>query len=244
MGERSREMSIITISGNLGAGARDVGRIAARKLGFDYVDREILTAAASALGVDERDVAVRDEEMPPPGLRERLASFFREFLERSAVAGAADPMMGTGGLETLMSATYREAAAFPVAGREQLTDARYKEAITTVMNGLAIKGEVVIVGRGSQVILRDRPDTLHVCITAAFPLRVQRIAEREGIAEDKAKTRVEESEHGRIDFHNKYFKVHPTDPALYDIMVNTGHLSYERAADIIVAALNRKVAAG
>ena len=237
-------MPIVTISGNTGAGATEIGRIVAQQLGFDYVDRQILTEAARALGVTERDIASRDDRSPPRKVRERLASFFEDFLERSAVAGAADPLAATGGLEALMAASYREAASLPAGGREALTDARYKEAIETVMNGLALKGHVVIVGRGSQVILRDRPDTLHVCVTAPFALRVKRIAERDAMLPEKAKGRVEESDRGRVDFHHKYFKVNPADPDLYDIMVNTGHLNHEQAAQVIVAALRCKVAAG
>jgi cytidylate kinase len=233
-------MPIVTISGNTGSGATEIGRMVAQKLGFDYVDREILTEAARALGVSERTLAGRDDRSPPPTLRERLASFFQDFLERSAVAGAADPLMATGGLETLMAATYREAAALPAVGREELTDSRYKEAITTIMNGLAVKGDVVIIGRGSQAILRDRPDTLHVAVTAPLAVRVQRIAERDNVPLEKAKGIVEESDKGRQDYHHKYFKIDPMNVDLYDIAVNTGCLTYDEVAQLIVAALHCK----
>lgn len=230
-------MSVITISGNIGSGAREIGLLVSRHLGLDYVDRQILTEAARALGVSERDIAGRDDRSPPPTLRERLATFFQDFLERSAVAGAADPLMATGGLETLMATTYREAAALPEGGREELTDKRYKEAITSVMTGLADRGDVVIIGRGSQAILRDRPDTLHVAVTAPFAVRVQRIAERDGVSPEKAKEFVEESDKGRLDYHRKYFKIDPTDANLYDIVVNTARLSQEEAAKLIAMAL-------
>jgi cytidylate kinase len=233
-------MPIVTISGNTGSGATEIGRIVAQQLGFDYVDRQILTETARALGVSERILAGRDDRSPPPTLRERLASFFQDFLERSAVAGAADPLMATGGLEALMATSYREAAALPAVGREELTDSRYKEAITTIMNGLAVKGDVVIIGRGSQAILRDRPDTLHVAVTAPFAVRVQRIAERDNIPPEKAKGVVEESDKGRLDYHHKYFKIDPMDLNLYDLVVNTGCLRYEEAAQLIVTALRCK----
>jgi cytidylate kinase len=212
----------------------------AQRLGLDYVDRQILTEAARTLGVSVVDVASRDDRSPPPTLREKLASFFRDFLERSAVAGAADPLMATGGLETLMATTYREAAALPAVGGQELTDSRYKEAIVSVICGLADKGDVVIVGRGSQAILRDYPGSLHVGITAPFEMRVRRIARRDGIAEDKAKEFVEESDKGRLDYHHKYFKIDPTDADLYDIVINMAHMSDEAAAELIIAALRLK----
>jgi cytidylate kinase len=232
---RRVNMPIITISGSMGSGALDVGRRVADKLGFDYVDREILVEAARTLGVSVDAVEDRDEKTPTPSFGERLASLLRNFLERSATAGASDPLMGTSGLEVLLSTSYGEAAALPAKGSEP-SDARYKEAITSIINDVADKGNVVIIGRGSQTILRERPGCLHVRTTAPLDLRVQRIAEREAISEEEAKQRVHESDKGQIDYHRKYFKVEPTDPDLYDLTINTEHLPSEEAAELIAAA--------
>lgn len=233
-------MPVVTISGNLGSYAREIGQLVAQELGFDYVDRAILTEAARALGVPERAIASRDDGAPPPTLRERIASFFQDFLEHSAVAGAADPMSAVSGLESLMATTYREAAALPGAGETELNDRRYKEAITSLMTDLAAKGKVVIIGRGSQSILRDRADALHVAVTAPLAVRVQRVAERDGVPPARAKECVEESDRGRADFHHKYFKVDPSDPNLYDLVLNTACFGIDDAARLIVAAFQAK----
>jgi cytidylate kinase len=233
-------MAVITISGNLGSYAREIGQLVARELGFDYVDRAILTEAARALGVPERAIVGRDDRAPPPHLRERIATFFQDFLDHSAVAGAADPMSAVSGLEALMATTYREAAALPAAGEAELNDRRYKEAITTIMTGLAARGNVVIIGRGSPAILRDCGDALHVATTAPLDTRVQRVAERDGVPPAKAKEYVEESDRGRADFHHKYFKVDPSDPDLYDLVLNTARFSTGDAARLIVAAFRAR----
>ena len=46
-------MKIITISREFGSGGRELGRRLADVLGFDYYDREIITAIAQAQGMDE-----------------------------------------------------------------------------------------------------------------------------------------------------------------------------------------------
>lgn len=46
-------MKIITISREFGSGGRELGKRLADELGFDYYDREIITAIASARGMDE-----------------------------------------------------------------------------------------------------------------------------------------------------------------------------------------------
>ncbi len=235
-------MAVITISGNLGSGGQ-IGQIVAHRLGLDYVDNEVLTEAAHALRVSEHTFAARDGELPAPTLRERLVSFFQEFLERSAVAAVADPLPGTGSLETLMATTYREAAALPVAGERDLSHSRYKEAITSVMTELAARSDVVIIGRGGQAILREHPRCLHVRITAPIAVRIRRIAAREGLSAERAKERVKESDKARLDYHRKYFKIDPADPDLYDIVINMTHISEEDAAELIAAAVRFKMPA-
>ncbi len=46
-------MKIITISREFGSGGRELGKRLADTLGFDYYDREIITAIAQAQGMDE-----------------------------------------------------------------------------------------------------------------------------------------------------------------------------------------------
>src|SRR4030043_1441273 len=97
-------MAVVTVSGTMGSGAREVARLAADILAIDYVDQEILVDAAQRLGVSARVVAQRDEHVRTFG--ERLASLLRTFLERSAAAGIGDPLMGAGGLEVLLARSY------------------------------------------------------------------------------------------------------------------------------------------
>lgn len=227
-------MPVITICGSLGSGGRDIARLTAAKLGFDYVDQEILVEAARALGVSVDAVESRDERASSLG--ERLAGMLRNVLERSAAASAADPTMGSGGLEVLLSRTYGEAAALPEETPQALSDSRYIETITTIIQDLAERGNVVIVGRGSQAILRDRQDALHICCTAPLDRRVQFIARRDGVSEEEAAGTVQESDKNRAAFHRKYFKVDVDDPCLYDLVIGTARFSQEEEAELICVA--------
>lgn len=49
-------MNIVTISREFGSGGRELGKRLADALGFDYYDREIITAIAQAQGMDEHYV--------------------------------------------------------------------------------------------------------------------------------------------------------------------------------------------
>jgi cytidylate kinase len=226
-------MPVITVSGDLGSGAREVARLVASRLGLDYVDREILARTAQSLGVSVAAVEERDER--PVTLGERVAAMLTNFLERSAVAGG-DPALGPESLALLLSRTYTQAISERSSGPAELDERRYIHTITGIIEALAEGGNVVMVGRGSPVILRDRPGCLHVLTMAPFEMRAQRVALREEMTEEEARHRVQGSDHGRAAFHRKFFKVGADDPSLFDLIISTGRLSYEVGADLIVTA--------
>ena len=59
-------MSLVTIRGQLGTGAPEIGRLVAEQLQADYVDREIIAQVAARLQRKEQDVIAK--ETPPSGL--------------------------------------------------------------------------------------------------------------------------------------------------------------------------------
>ena len=223
-------MPVITMSGNIASGAREVGIAAARLLGIDFVDQQLMVEAAQRCGVTLDTLAEHDERRG--SLKERLAAMLRTFLERSAASGA-DPLSGAPGLDVLLSRTYAEMAA---EQESQLTDELYLKTVTVIIQELAARGDVVILGRGSQMILRDHPGVLHVLCIAPRELRAQRLAEREGIGLEEASRRTAESDRARAAFYQKFWKVDIRDPALYDLTLNTARMTYETAAELVAIA--------
>lgn len=231
-------MPVITVAGSLGGSAREIAQAIAVDLGLEYIDHQILVEAAQELGVSVAAVERRDERAS--SISERIAGVMRNLMERSAVAGAADPMSG-GGMEMVFSRTYAEAAELPSAGGGPLDDERYLKTLTSVVKGLAKRGNVVLLGRGSQAILHDAPETLHVYI---FEPREQRVAltmEREGITQQEADQQIAKRDQSRVDYYRRYFKVDVGHPNLYDIVINTGRLSQEAAVKLVRLAASEKL---
>lgn len=227
-------MPIITFSGGLASGAREVARSVAHDLQLEYVDRELLIEAARALGVSVAMVESRDER--PSSLGERLASVMRTLMERSAAAGTPDPIGG--GLEMVLTRTYGEAAELPSgAPQGQLDDESYIRTLTSVIQGIAARGSAVILGRGSQAILQHAPATLHVYVVAPLDLRIATLKEREGSSDEEAERRIRESDHNRHAFHQRYFKVDVDDPMLYDLMIHSGRIAPDLAVRLIEMAV-------
>jgi cytidylate kinase len=120
----------------------------------------------------------------------------------------------------------------------------YHKAVREIVNELAREGNIVIVGRAGQVILRGRPGVLSVRIYAPLELRVARTAQRHNVSEDAARAQVLASDKARTNYLKRYYASRWDDPDLYDVMINTEHLSVENAALVVCKALveNTRVA--
>jgi cytidylate kinase len=89
-----------------------------------------------------------------------------------------------------------------------------------VVQHAAKTGNSVIVGRGSQHFLRNRPDTLRVFLYAPRENKVRRLLAR-GKSETDAHQLVDTVDRERADFIQKYFNVAWPDRAVYHTMINT-----------------------
>jgi CMP/dCMP kinase len=220
-------MAIITLTGHLGSMGAIDERVA-EALGYALVDRELLIEAAQALGWSEDEVRAFDERTRGQG--GRLTRMLRSFVEHSpAAVGDAEGL-------SLLAATYGETAA---AGMEP-RDRRYITALTGLMNQVAERGNAVIVGRGGQAILAGRPGVIHVRVVCEPDERVRRIAERDSMTIDDARARVEDSDHQREAWHQKYFNTDYRSPYLYHAVVNSGWLSEAVASDLIVRLVHAR----
>ena len=119
----------------------------------------------------------------------------------------------------------------------------YQNSISEIMHELAAVGNVVIVGRAGQVILRDNPQVLHVKVIAPERMRFQRVAQQQNTTLECAQAQVLTSDKTRKNYLNKYYQVRWDDPQLYDLIVNTARLQPQQAACLICQALNNCIAA-
>ena len=221
-------MAIITIARQYGSGGRFVGQEVARLLRADYVDKEIIRLAAQRAGVAEEVVAQRDERPITRG--ERIARMIQTFLESSAATGSAgDPFLGTTGADILLSRTYGESTT----PSPDVDDKRYFELISGVIKDLAQTGNIVILGRGGNMILKDVPRVLRALVIAPFEIRLRRVMEREHLNATEATKLINQMDANRAAFTKQFFKVERTDPLNYDLVLNTAKYSFELAARLI-----------
>src|SRR5688500_12546038 len=167
---------IVTISHATGAVGDSIGRSVADRLGFRYVDEEIIEIAAKKHGLDTGLVADA----------ERRKNMFARLLDDLASAPMLDPS-GTAGF--VMSDTTS------IPRREEL-----RALIIEAIRETAQHGNVVIVSHAAGIPLAGREDLLRVLVTASFDTRVQRYAQARKVSKGEGEKLIKASDAGRADY--------------------------------------------
>ncbi len=224
-------MPVITINGPIGSGPIEVGQMVAQLLEINYVDRMVFAEAAKLVGSPVG--ALIEKEQRVVRFRDRLGRFLQTMLERSAISGVSgEPYFGRG-IEMLPAEAYTELAGDPSSLAQSVNDKAFIEATTSVIKDLAKAGNVVIIGRGSNMILADTPGVVHVGLLAPLDIRADTIMRREHFSREEAEDYVQELEQARITFFRKFFKVNPNDSAMYHMVLNMGLIQPKTAAEVI-----------
>ncbi len=155
--------------------------------------------------------------------------FWREVINEAAIRA---------GVPEVALATIDE---LDLLGLRPSPDARkaYHAAVHEIMMELTREGNVVIVGRAGQVILRGKPDVLHVRVYAPLELRIARITRKYNVSPEAARAQALASDKARTLYLKRYYQARWDDPDLYDVMINTEHLGAEEAALVICKALEQ-----
>jgi cytidylate kinase len=122
---------------------------------------------------------------------------------------------------------------------DYVSDVQYINHLGKVILSAAIKGEVVILGRGANFITPFNKG-LHVRIGAPYPIRLERAVKYEKISRAKAVRVIKEVDSRRKEFIRQYFEKDITNPYYYDLVINTADMSIEDTAEHVVLALKNK----
>lgn len=110
----------------------------------------------------------------------------------------------------------------------------YRTALHDFIMELAAKESIILLGRGGQFLFRDHPDAFHVRIQAPINQRVQWVREIYQIDEKKALCMIQEKDRLKKRFTQEVFKHSWMDIEMFDLVINTGKISPQRAAKLVV----------
>lgn len=199
-------IDIVTISREFGAGGSELATELGARLGWPVLDRELVERVAERLRLDPRTVEVLDEH--PPTLFARVAAAL-------LVAPIEAPML-------LDTSQVPSPDAVADASRAAIAEA-------------AEAPPIIIVGHGGQLMLRERPRTLHLRLVAPIEDRATRVCARVGCDARAAAAAIHRMDDARAGYIRRYFHHDVRDPLLYDLTINTGRIPIAAAADLVVA---------
>jgi hypothetical protein len=216
----------VCVSQVTAAGGEMVGRLVAERLGFQYVDDEVIALAAQHAGVEPAALASA----------EHYTGLLARFVD--ALAGAlATPPADAAGYFPPDTEYYRPEKPPPTP--PPLDDAR--DLIHDAILEIAKRGKVVIVAHAASMALKGHADVLRVHVTASMPTRIRRASLPNTLITEQDHARVlAEHDRQRLKYLDRFYGVTQELPTHYDLVINTDALDVQRAVAAIVAVASAK----
>ncbi|MCS6845975.1 MAG: cytidylate kinase-like family protein [Caldilineales bacterium] len=213
-------MAVITVSRQFASGGDEIAARVCELLGYSLFDKTLMAAVAAEAGLTDTEIVDFSETS------HRGRSFLDRLLgRRITVAEVRSWREDVRGVRT------------PTVQR--LTDEQAIGMVRATLEAAYRRGDVVIVGRGGQAALKGRPDVLHVRIEAPLEHRIQRCMDELDLPQVEAELLIEERDRAALDYVQRYYGINPADPQHYHLVINTGLLDLETAADVIVLAVQQ-----
>jgi cytidylate kinase len=228
-------MPVITISRQLGTHGEEIAAWVAQTLGLRLIDAETINQAAQKAGVPQ--MALR--ELEHEGERGLANQVLKALRTMPSTLSYTAPSTGEG--RTLYPERSGLTMPFtglfsPLAPPISASLDSYVHMVDLVIRGVAYEGNVLIVGRGGQAVLKKHPGALHIQIVAPMLHRTQVIMARHSLDQRAAQNRLRTSDRARFDYVRRYHDVDWLDPSQYHLVINTAWVSVASAVDLIVAA--------
>ncbi|HEY5339432.1 MAG TPA: cytidylate kinase-like family protein [Candidatus Aquilonibacter sp.] len=197
---------IVTISREYGAQGRAVTRGLADLLGYRLLDEDLPVVVAARLGTSPEVVE---------GIEYRQVGFGTRLL-RSFSAAVPEAFQPSAEVEDLTAVTQRE--------------------IEQLIREAADAGDVIVVGRLGNVVLRGRPDVLRVFLTAPPAWRIAQIVASLGVSESSARAEIARVDGGRRNYAREQYDFDWGDPHEYDLVIDVSRFGVDGSIALIDAA--------
>jgi len=212
-------MPVITISRQYGSGGDEIADQLCKALNYRFFDKNVMAEIASEMvRTQEGDFDLSEDNYRAMNFLDRILASPGLYATELNKTGRYDP---------------------PLLRQEiQRLDEDQLVGITRHSVEEAYRQDnFVILGRGGQVILKDKPAVLHVRIEAPLSARVERICQVKKINRQEAEDFILQRDRAARSFLKRFFGVDWDDPLLYHMVVNTGKISLEGATTMIQTVL-------
>ena len=210
---------IITISREIGSGGEEIARRVCDLLKYRYFDKQLMIETAADVGLAKDQVVDYSED------RYEVQHFLARLLRP-----------GPRAIKTV-SVRQADASGNVILSAETIDEARYVELVKSAIQAAYTSGDMVIVGRGGQALLQDKPDVLHVRVVAPLGTRIARLQKQGNLSVEQAQQVIARQDRATAEYLGRFFGIRWDDSTLYHLVLNTGKLGIEGAVQLIVDAV-------
>jgi len=197
-------MATITISRQFGSGGRTLGQMISKALGYAYVDEEIIQMVADRARVSPNWVESIEKESGG-----RLLKYTAKLIPRRIIDLVLDDSRG------------------------YIDEEIYVDLLAEIINRIAEEGNAVIIGRGSQYILKGRADAFHILLVATKEDRLKFLEVHYGLTPKEADLIIELQEKRRKSLYRKIGKEDYDHSDLYHMVINTSKQDLDKASQLV-----------
>ena len=187
---------------------------------------------AGAKPVCEKLINIMDEYSEPEGVKWAFfdKSFIEKVLKDHKLPKQISEFMKEGKYKHVSSVVYE------LLGLKPAEWTLIHKTTDTILQ-LARMGNVVIVGRGANIITSKLSNAFHVRLIASIEKRIEHMQSLMGFTEKEALDYIKTEDENRKKYLKSYFHVDIEDPLLYHMVVNTDLLTHKGAAYLIAEAV-------
>jgi len=205
-------MAVITISRQYGAGGKTLGKMIASALDYTFADSDIIQQIAKEANVSPHWVESFEKEAG------------------TKLSRVISSMVSQRWVDRILKDE-----------RGYLDERIYLDYLVLIVAKMADEGDAVMLGRGSQYILNDHPDTFHVLLIDELENRIKIIIDRYNVSEKQATRIVNNEDKRRLSLYRRLGKEDYDNPGLYHLVINMNRFSLEQASTLICQMVNQSI---
>ncbi len=210
-------MAVITVSRQFGSLGDEIAAQVCEMLGYRFFDKNLMAEIATEAGLGQADINDFSED-------------------RHEVQGFVDRLLGVPRGMTVVR-LWEDSDGMRAPHVVELDKAEAVTLVQDTIHAAYKRGNVLVLGRGGQAVLKDKPDVLHVRIEAPLPTRIERVRTAQGLRWDAAEDLVMRRDKASADYLKRFYNIEPGDATLYHLVLNTGKCDIPAAAQLIVQAV-------
>ena len=197
-------MSVITISRHYGAGAKTLGELISKNLGYSFFDNEIIQMVAEKAKISSDVVDTFEKES---------RGKFQEFMSGMVPKTLVDRIR--------------------YGKEEYIEEEIYVDLLHEIIRKIADEGNAVIIGRASQYILEEYDDVYNILVVADRDDRVTFMETKYELSLEQADRVVTLDDKRRANLYRKFGKTDYDQLDLYHLVLNMSKLDFENAAEFV-----------